>query len=53
MVPKTIKQLVFIFLIACRALEILAEFPVVTNTPTAVIARRQGIRYMIFLSIAQ
>lgn len=36
-----------------RAIRIPGEIPTITNTPTAVIARRQGIRYMPFLSSTQ
>ena len=53
MVPGTIKssfKAAGVYPLNRRAIKIPGEVPEVTNTPTAVVAKREGIRYMPFLS---
>ncbi len=56
MVPKTIAsgfKAAGVFPLDRRAIKIPGENPAVTNTPTAVLARREGIKFMPFLSRAR
>ena len=56
MVPGTIMagfKAAGVFLPNCKATKIPGEVPDITNTPIAVLARKGGINYTLFLSRAQ